>query len=318
MSDQYQWWRDALAGNVGAIEEPNPRSGYFKMRGRRDGPWLPVAIWEKDGELLCRVADRPRKAMDVWTYCAKNPVAKDAAKQAFETGTWPGDVPSIGDNSGTLTLPEEINDTADHAVAWLAKNGIADKVAADTAANWRAKLLDLGKQADKQRETEKRPHDEAAKAVQAKWKPCIDTATDAANRIRDALTAWMRAEDAKARAEAEAKRKAAEEITRKQREQAEDARIEAEKNNLPPPPAQVDVPLPFIDEPQKIQAGGQRGRKAGLRTITKYVVTDYAAALAHVKEHPDVRAAVEKIAAAQAKAGATVPGVEAQQEQVAA
>jgi hypothetical protein len=68
----------------------------------------------------------------------------------------------------------------------------------------------------------------------------------------------------------------------------------------------------------RVQAGGQRGRKAGLRTITKYVITDYAAALAHVKDHPDVIEAVTKVAAAQAKAGATVPGVETQTEQVAA
>lgn len=317
MSDQFQWWRDALAGNIGAIEEPNPRSGYFKMRNGKDGPWLPVAIWEADGELICRVANERRDPHSVWTYCAKNPVPKDAAKHAFENGSWPGDVPTVGHNAGMLTLPEEIEDAATQALVWLAKSGITDKTAADTAANWRARLLDLSKQADKQRETEKRPHDEAAKAVQAKWKPWIDTASEAANRIRDALTQWMRAEEAKARAEAEAKRKLADEAARKAREIAEQAKADAAARNLPPPPEPVDVPLP-LDEPVKIQAGGQRGRKAGLRTITKYVVTDYAAALAHVKDHQDVRAAVEKVAAAQAKAGATVPGVETQTEQVAA
>lgn len=316
MSDQFQWWRDALAGNVGSIEEPNPRSGYYKLRNK-SGVWQPVAIWEKDGELVCRVGSEMRDAADVWTWCAKNPVAKDAAKQAFETGAWPGDVPATGSNSSAMTLPEEIDDAATHALAWLQKNGITDKTAADTAANWRARLLDLSKQADKQRETEKRPHDEAAKAVQAKWKPSVETAADAANRLRDALTAWMRAEELKARAEADAKRKIAEEAAAKARAIADEAKADAAARNLPPPPEPVDVPLPFEDA-VRIQAGGQRGRKTGLRTITKYVVTDYAAALAHVKDHPDVRAAVEKVAAAQAKAGATVPGVEIQQEQVAA
>jgi hypothetical protein len=316
MSDQFQWWRDALAGNVGSIEEPNPRSGYFKLRDK-SGAWQPVAIWERDGELVCRVGSEMRDAADVWTWCAKNPVAKDAAKQAFETGAWPGDVPATGSNSAAMTLPEEIDDAATHALAWLQKNGITDKTAADTAANWRARLLDLSKQADKQRETEKRPHDEAAKAVQAKWKPSVETAADAANRLRDALTAWMRAEESKARAEADAKRKIAEEAAAKARAIADEAKANAAACNLPPPPEPVDVPLPFEDT-VRIQAGGQRGRKTGLRTITKYVVTDYAAALAHVKDHPDVRAAVEKVAAQQAKAGATVPGVETQTEQVAA
>ena len=147
-----------------------------------------------------------------------------------------------------------------------------------------------------------------------------------ATKAREAAEAKARADteaklkaesEAKARAEAEAKRKLAEEAARKAREVAEAAKAEAAARNLPPPPEPVDVPLP-LDEPVKIQAGGQRGRKAGLRTVTKYIVTDYAAALAHVKDHPDVRAAVEKVAAAQAKAGASVPGIETQTEQVAA
>lgn len=319
MSDQFQWWREALAGNVGDIHESEPRSGYFKMREGKNGPWLPVAIWRGgDGNLICRVGSDTRDANDVWTWCAKNPVEKSAAKHAFETGTWPGDVPQAGDNSGMLSLPEEIDDAVTNALAWLARSKIGDKTTADTAANWRQRLLDLSKQADKQREAEKRPHDEAAKAVQAKWKPLVDNAADAANRIRDALTVYMRAEEAKQRAEQEAQRKAAEEVARKQREAAEAARREAEANNLPPPADPVDVPLPLEMEPVKVQAGGQRGRVTGLRTVTKYVVTDHDAAYAAVKHIPAVREAIEKAAAAMAKAGASVPGVEKREEKVAA
>lgn len=318
MSDQFEWWRNALAGNAGPISDGNPQPGYYRLRQSRDGPWLPVAIWYKGDDLVCRVAGEQRDPLDVWTWCAKNPVAKDAARHAFETGSWPGDVPSIGDNSGMLSIPEEIDDVVQQASDWLRKTPIADKTAADTAANWRVKLLDLSKQADAQRAAEKKPHDDAAKAIQAKWKPFIDVATDVANKLRDALTAYMRAEEAKLRAEQEAKRKAAEEIARKQREQAEAARREAEANNLPPPPEPEDIPLPLDVEPVRVQAGGQRGRKTGLRTITVYEVTDYAAALAHVSDHPDVRAAVEKVCKAMAKAGAKVPGVETREEKVAA
>lgn len=317
MSDQYAWWREALKGNAGEIHEDQPRSGYFKLRQVKDGPWVPVAIWEKDGQLVCRVGGEQRDPAEVWIRCAKNPVEKEAAKHAFEHGSWPGDVPSIGNNSGTLSLPEEINDAVSNALAWLSKSGITDKTSADQAANWRQRLLDLSKQADAQRETEKRPHDEAAKAVQAKWKPVVDTAKSAADTIRDALTVWMRAEEAKARAEAEAKRKLAEEAARKAKEAADAARAEAAARNAPPPPEPVDVPLPFV-KPVKVQAGGQRGRKTGLRTITVYEVTDYAAALAHVQGHADVRAAVEKVCRAMAQAGAAVPGVTAREEQVAA
>lgn len=315
MTDQYAWYRNAMAGNVGPIVEDDPQPGYYKTK--RGDKWLPVAIWYNDDGLVCRVADKQADPYQVWVYAAKNPVDKAAAKQAFETGSWPGDVPQMGDNSGALSLPEEIDDAVEQVNSWLKKTQITDKVSADKAANWRARLLDLSKRADKEREAEKRPHDEAAKAVQAKWKPFIDVAKNTADRIRDALTAYMRAEEAKLRAEQEAKRKAAEEVARKQREAAEAARRDAEANNLPPPPEPEDVPLP-LDEPVKVQAGGQRGRKTGLRTITVYEITDYQAALAHVAEHPDVYAAVEKVCRAQAKAGASVPGLTERKEQVAA
>jgi hypothetical protein len=78
------------------------------------------------------------------------------------------------------------------------------------------------------------------------------------------------------------------------------------------------LPLPPPIEPVKIQAGGQRGRKTSLRTITKYIVTDYAAALAHCQDHPKVREAVEAVCCAQAKTGVAVPGVEKREERTAA
>ena len=85
----------------------------------------------------------------------------------------------------------------------------------------------------------------------------------------------------------------------------------------PAAPAVVEAPVFVAPEPVRIQSGGQRGRKASLRTLTKYELSDYAAALAHVREHPDVVAAVEKVAFAQARAGATVPGVRSYEEKVA-
>lgn len=315
--DQFQWWREALAGKAGPINANEPKSGYFKMRQGKDGPWLPVVIWEKDGALVCRAGDRMRDPHDVWTYCAGNPVAKEAAKQAFDTGSWPGDVPQIGDNSGTLSLPEEIDDATAQALQWLTTSGVTDAVTADMAANYRARLLDLSKQADKQRETEKRPHDEAAKAVQAKWKPYVDKAADAAVRLRDALSRFLAAEEAKARKAAEEAARIENEKRRLQWEQSVRDAVHA-----PPKPDEPDFVVPpaptFVaPEPVKIQAGGQRGKKASLRTLTKYEIADFDAALAHVKNSPDVRAAVEKVAFAQARAGATVPGVRSYEEKVA-
>ena len=322
MTDEYQWWRDAVAGNPGPISDI-PMCGYFKLRGGKNQPFQPVAIWRKDDNLVCRVADKMRDPMEVWLWAAKNPVTKEDAKVAFETGSFPGDIPSMGHNSGALSLPEEIADAVQSALDWLRKTKISDKTSADMAANFRARLLDLSKQADKQRDAEKRPHLEAGRAVDAKYKPVIDEADNAASALRDALTVWMRAEESRQSAEAEARRKSAEEEARKARVAAEAARqsaiaampVEA-RGSLPEPEPEPELPM-FVPEPVKVQAGGQRGRKTGLREVTRYTVTDHAAALAFFAGSDAVKELVQKLAEQASKAGATVPGVERRIEKVA-
>jgi hypothetical protein len=321
MMDEFQFWRDALAGEPVTINEDAPQSGYYKTKTRRDGPWVPVAIWTVNGKQVCRVGSEQRDPASVWVFCAKNPVPKDAAKQAFETGSWPGDAPEIGHNSGDLSLAEQITEYASMALAWLKKTGIKDKVTADTAANYRAKLNKLKKEADDARTSEKAPHLAKAREVDEKWRVPIADAAAAAEELRAALTAFMVAEEKRLKAEAEAARKAEEERIAKERERIEADR--AEKMRIDPIAAMTDpdpeLPMAPVEvEPVKVQAGGQRGRKTGLRTVTVYEVTDYEAALSHVKNHPEVVAAVEKVAKAQAKTGAVVPGVTASERKVAA
>lgn len=324
MSDVWQFWRDALAGKNPEIHADDPKCGFFKMRRGKDAPWLPVMIRFDDGGVLrCRVGnDSSVEPMSIWTYCAGNPISREDAKAAFETGSFPGDAPAIGDNSGDVSLAEQIREYAAQAIGWLKKaGGIKDTTSKDMAANYRAELLRLRKEADAQRAAEKRPHDEAAKAVQAKWMPVIGEADDAAETLRNELTRFMRAEEEKARKEAlakfEAERKAAEAaraaVEAQQAKLMRDdpiAALTSEPKELPP--------LPVAPEPVKISAGGQRGRKTGLRTVTRYVVTDHAAALAFFADSEDVRELVAKLAERACKAGVAVPGTEKLIEKVAA
>ena len=317
MTDDFQNWRDALAGNDVALHADVPHPGYYKMRKGKDGPWQPVAIWRKDGELVCRVAGEMVDPMDVWTWCAKHPVAKDAARTAFATGAWPGD---IGHNSGDLSLADEIAEARTQAMGWLAKTPIADKVSADMAANYRTRLLDLSKKADAERDAKVRPHLDAQKAINAEYKPLVDGAKADADTLRGALSKYLAAEEAKARAEAE--RKAREENARRmaeyQRQQEEARKAAAEKHATElPMPLEPPAPVFVAPEPVKVQAGGQRGKKASLRTVMRYEVEDYAAALEWAKDHPDVRQAVEKVACATARLGNKVPGVRGYEEKVA-
>lgn len=321
MSDDFQNWRDALAGNDVALHADIPHPGYYKLRKGKDGPYQPVAIWRKDGNLVCRVAGEMVDPLSVWTWCADKPVSKDAAKQAFETGSWPGDV-AIGHNSGDMSLADEIKDAVSQALEWLKSSGVKDKTTMDMAANYRARLLDLSKKADAERDAKVRPHLDAQREINGTYKPLVDSAKSAADTVRDALSKYMAAEDAKARAAAaeaariENEKRMAE--YKRQQEEAERARLASVANEVPPPPPPpIAAPVFVAPAEVKVQAGGQRGKKASLREITRYQLSDYAAALAHVKDHPDVIAAVEKAAFAQARAGATVPGVSSFIEKVA-
>lgn len=314
--DEFQNWRDALAGKDVALNADTPHSGYYKMRASKDGPYVPVAIWTKDGKQIARVADRVRDPLEIWTYVAKNPVSKEAAKHAFENGTWPGD---IGHNSGDLSLADEITETVGQALEWLKSSGVKDKTSMDMAANYRAKLLDLAKKADAERDGKVRPHLDAQREINAEYKPLVDSAKTAADTVRTALSKYMAAEEEKARkAAAEAARieneKRIAEFNRQKAEADAAAKLAHVSDPTPPP---VQAPVMVTAETVKLQAGGQRGKKASLREVTRYQLDDYAAALAAVKDHVDVIAAVEKVAFAQARAGAKVPGVSSFIEKVA-
>jgi len=319
--DEFQHWRDSLAGHDMPIHADVPQSGYYRMREGKTGRWLPVAIWTVNSKRVCRVGNEARDPSAVWTFCAGNPVSKDAAKQAFETGEWPGDAPAIGHNSGDLTLAEQIKEYAAMALGWLRKSGITDKVSLDTAANYRAELLRLGKEADAQRASEKKPHDDAAKAVQAKWKPIVDEADLAANALRQALTLYMREEERRLEAERRAKWLAEQKAAEDARKAAEAERAKQMRDDPIAALTSPDPELPMTPpppEPVKVQAGGQRGRKTGLREVTVYTVTDHAACLAFFAEHEETKALVAKLAERVAKTGVAVPGLTISKEKVAA
>jgi hypothetical protein len=74
------------------------------------------------------------------------------------------------------------------------------------------------KDADEARVAEEKPHDDAAKAVQQKWKPLLDKCELAETTAKKALTPYLEAKEAQQRAEAEALRKAAEEAAERARE----------------------------------------------------------------------------------------------------
>lgn len=160
------------------------------------------------------------------------------------------------------------------------------------------------KAADAERASEKRPHDEAAKAVQSKWKPLLDRCDMAADEIKALLTPYRTAKQKakdeaarKAREEAETKQKAAQEALR----QSDDleARFAAEEE---------------LKQAQKLAATANKiDRSAtGLRTYWEAEITDRREALKHyIARHPErFVALIQQMADEDARSTrAPVPGV---------
>lgn len=82
--------------------------------------------------------------------------------------------------------------------------------------------------ADEQRKTEKRPHDEAARAVQTKWAPLLEKADTAVTAAKNALTAFLVKKEAAQRAAANAAAQEARELA----EAAAQLRKDASPNSL--------------------------------------------------------------------------------------
>lgn len=148
----------------------------------------------------------------------------------------------------------------------------------------------IKKDADAARAEEKRPHDEAAKAVQIKWKPLLDRADTIIKAAQHPLTAYLnklaeeqRAAEEKAREEAARKAQEAIEASRSAQgsveavERAKELEKEADKAAR-----------------EAAKAGKAKARVAGmdraigLRTYQVAEVTDRRALLEHVmKNDPD-------------------------------
>lgn len=167
-------------------------------------------------------ATDPRQAaVDAAVASAKAAIADKVAK------SHPPSPPPAGHNA-----PPKDDSLAEHrdryaelrqaGEAWL-KTGITDQETADLAEAWRKQVGSARKKAEEARVAEKKPHDEAAKAVQKKWLPVIEAFDRLDTPIRAKLTDFAVAQRERIRKEQEAARDAAEAARRDAERAAEQA-----------------------------------------------------------------------------------------------
>jgi 5'-3' exonuclease len=322
--DLYEFWRNALAGNVGPIHETEPECGFWRKRMSKGGPFTGVAIFPGESdELVAMIGRNPptiTDALSLWTWVVRYPVTEEFYRTWEQTGKWPDDdagvlesleAPEASTEPGANNPPKDEAEELREQIESASKNATAYKTITDdeTAAKAqgaRSRLLELAGTADKQHDKEKAPHLEAGRAVDKRWFPLRDTAKAAADAIRVAIRDHENRKLAKQR---ETERLALE--AARKAEQARLAAIEAGKPVPPPPPP--PPPAPPQPAPSATIRGGY-GRAATKKMIKVYSVTDQDAAYAFVRNDAGVVEAIAKAAKRFCEAGSTVPGVTVTEE----
>ncbi len=313
MIANYDYWTNALAGNFGPVHDSDPQPGFFRKRLSRGGAYVPVAIWEHEGQIVALVDGKQADANEIWTYVCQHPISEQHYHARMETGKWHDESDAVaaslapkpaGHNGPPQDEVEILKGQIDAASAGA--DGFAeikDDGEAAKAQSLRSRLLELSGSADKKREAEKKPHLEAGKAIDAKWQPLVKAAKAAADKIRDALSAH---ETRKARAAAETQRKADEAARKVAEEAAAKAPKDAPAPVAPPAPSPAPEPVTAIR--------GAYGRAAAVKIVKIATVTDQDAAYGYLKADKELSALISKLAQKAVDAGYTVPGTEVTEE----
>lgn len=339
MSDQYTWWRQALklAGDCRELtrdqirmlgaSESDPQSGFFRRRRYKDAPFIPVAIWFQDGKLVCldggKSASEPHA---VWVSCLRHPVTEATYRAVLDSGeAWPDEPPAppkdhnqVKTGDAAVDLEAEFKAEMETATTFL-KKPVETQEQADKIAVWAKKVAEIKTKADAEFDVEKKPIREEAKRVDDRWRFRQDIESFA-KLLKRSLDSWLKE---LGRREAERQRLAREEADKLKREAEAKAR-EAEKAKTL---QEGGVATLFAEEVNREAealaekarradqeaaarsvSAGRTGAKVSLRTYYVHEITDYDALLMALKDEPEVREAVDKIAARIARtAGAPVP-----------
>jgi hypothetical protein len=300
VADPWQWWADKLAGKPVQMNPGNPHAGFYRMPrkafygARRT--FTPVAYWPSpNGKMNCRFGDddvTPERGEEIWERVGNHPVSEQAYRAvAQDNQPWPDEhelVP-MGDNLGPEdedtfeALQDKIENLAREADQRISGPAIGDQDEADRIANLSDRLAELWKKSDTIRKAERKPHDEALKAIQLKWVNVLLKAETYKQLKYKLLTPWL---------------------TRLQEAQKKEAEAAAAAGE----PAAADARRP---------RAGTRGRAQSLKTFKRAEIEDYEKALTFFKESQDVKDLVQELANRAVRAGITVPGTKVIEEQKA-
>jgi hypothetical protein len=297
--DPWAWWQNALKGVFSQISADEPQTGFYRSRrkDKRTGEvyFAPVAYWYKEGVLRCQIGGREVDdivAREAWPYVSRRPITHELFTAVRNGEPWPDLNDAVmGHNAAPVedsldAIKDRIEDLAREAERMLKAGAATDQAMSDQASDLANTFGELQNKVVGLHKVEKQPHLDAGRALDTKWFSLRDRADDLKKRLKAVVvTPWL----AKRAAEAEAAKRAA-----------------------------IQTGTPIDQTTQVRVTSGSSKRSTGLRTHYFAEITDKAALLESLKDHPRVAALLQEIANDAAKQQVALPGCAVKSEKRAA
>jgi hypothetical protein len=324
--DPYQFWKDSMAGLKPKLYVDDPRLGFYrkpikerndKGNNKRVG-WEPIAIFMVGNIMAARVGvtDITGDALnELWSYVAGNPISEEWFRTVYERGeAWPDaaqptNVPAANrdvaksDNASEEVDPDKAHAAAIDAAIGAAPATVKSDAEAAVALGSKNRIAELRLAADKAGKAIYEPIYRTYTAEQKKWSPIINRAAAKEKELNTAILSFRESERqriAKEQAEADRKQREIDEANARAADRAI-ARGEPE-----PMPEVEEVAMPTQAAPI-VATYGTRKIKEEVKLILDRV-TNWNALCTYYVENETLQALLMKLAAADIKAGRTVPG----------
>lgn len=183
-----------------------------------------------------------------------------------------------------IAFSTAIDDLYEEAGNWLDGEPLANQQQADAVGLIMTRLRSIRKDADAARKVEKKPHDDAAKAVQEKWLPILSKADRAIEAAQRPLTDWLERQEAERLAQEEATRAEANRLAQEAAAMARTTLADAEAHD-----AAIDAVKAAEKAVGRIAKGKAHvagdTRAIALRTYHETELSDAPAALRWLREN---------------------------------
>jgi len=245
---------------------------------RSFGREVPAMIYREDDELIGMVAGKACDAHSVWNYHRRR---IDEAEYHRMMAAPAPIVPNVEKLPAYLEVADKWRSTP-----------ICDEAGAGRATDLRKILSECAKTLSGRAKAETAPLRAQILDITASYKERLDKIQAAEDMLRGKLSEWMIAEK---------KRLAAEAASR-----------------LPATVDGSDATLPVVHETPVVQVrGNQAGRASSLRAYYTAIVSDFDAAIATFRNHPDLIAVLNKLGSARAREmkGAPIAGFSVTKEE---